>query len=63
MTRDIAKGWDEAARQGANAVGKMPILTERTDLGSINRDTKAGWEDAVPGTKKRIEMKLGRSLG
>ena len=63
MTREITKGWDEAARQGANAVGKMPTLTERTDLGRINRDTKAGWESAMAGTQKRVAAKLGRSLG
>ena len=62
-------GWDEAGRQGANAAGRMPQLTERKDLGSINHDTKAGWGDAVPGgCKKRVDMKLGprrprRNLG
>ena len=53
-------GWDEAGRQGANAVGKMPTLTERTDLGSINHDTKAGWHGAVAGTAKRVNAKLGK---
>lgn len=57
------KGWDEAARQGARAAGKMPVLTERTDLGSINHDTKAGWESAMSGgSKKRVAAKLGRAL-
>ena len=57
------KGWDEAARQGAHAMGRKRImLTERTDLGSINADTKAGWEGAVPGTKRRVQSKLGRAV-
>ena len=61
MTRDIAKGWDEAARQGADAVGRRPVLTLRKDLGSINADTKAGWQGATPGTKKRVMMKMGKT--
>lgn len=60
--RDIAKGWDEAGRQGAGAKLPMSTLTERKDLGSINRDTKAGWEGATPGTKRRVRMKLGKAL-
>ena len=51
-------GWDEAARQGAEACGKMPSLTERKDLGSIGHDTKAGWEGATPGTHKRVAEKV-----
>ncbi len=58
----IAKGWDEAARQGAHCAGQMPTLTERSDLGSINKDTKAGWYGATPGTGKRVAMKLGKVL-
>lgn len=53
-------GWDGAARQGAKAMGRMPMLTERKDLGSINHDTHAGWEGATPGTQKRVAMKLGK---
>lgn len=52
--------WDEAMRQGYRAMGKMPKLTERKDLGSINADTKAGWEDAMPGCNKRVAAKLGK---
>ena len=64
MAREIHTGWDGAARQGVDAVGKMPKLTERSDLGSINADTKAGWGQAMSGgSKKRVAAKLGRSLG
>ncbi len=60
MAREIHTGWDAAGRQGANAVGKMPVLTERSDLGAINRDTKAGWEGATSGgSAKRVAKKLG----
>lgn len=53
------KGWDEAARQGAHAAGVMkPELTERTDL----KSGRAGWEGAVKGTNKRVQMKLGKAL-
>ncbi len=62
MTRGVHVGWDEAARQGADAAGKMPKLTERKDLGQINADTKAGWEGAMPGTKTRVAAKLGKAL-
>lgn len=61
MTR--YSGWDESLRQGYKAMGKMPELTERKDLGAINRDTKAGWEGAVPGTEKRVRSKLGKDMG
>ena len=60
----IVIGWDEAARQGACMAGEMqngPTLTDRKDLGSINHDTKAGWEGATPGTKRRMTAKLGKS--
>lgn len=53
MTRT---GWDEAGRQGANAVGKMPTLTERTDL----KSGRAGWSAATKGTQKRVNAKLGK---
>lgn len=62
MSRKVVTGWDEAARQGADAMGKRPILTLRKDLGSINKDTKAGWEGATPGTKRRVSEKLGKVL-
>ena len=56
MTREIHIGWDGAGRQGANAVGKMPVLTERSDLKGGN----AGWEGATKGTGKRVAAKLGK---
>jgi hypothetical protein len=58
VSRDVAKGWDQAARQGADAMGHMPSLTERTDL----KSGRAGWEGAVKGTQKRVAMKLGKAL-
>jgi hypothetical protein len=58
MSRKVIIGWDEAARQGCDAMGKRPVLTLRKDLGSINHDTKAGWNGATPGTQRRVEEKL-----
>lgn len=45
------KGWDQAAHEGAGLM--KPALTER------KQGPSAGWHQAVRGTKKRVEMKMG----